>query len=147
MYAALIWFPYGSPFLIQKLLIIKNSTLSIATASFKLTCMNHLHEETKMLSVQYCLFLISSQYLARALQPNNPSRSVVTSTLHIRDQKKKPFNPCFSIVLLRIYQAVFYPPLIIGPPSTIKLLHTKAFLSFLTHNRVLRTAFRQTDFY
>ena len=39
------------------------------------------HEETKMLPVQDHLSLISFQYFAKALQPNNLFHSVVTSPL------------------------------------------------------------------
>ena len=74
VHAAPICFLNTSPFLIQN---IQNSALRIATCCVKITSIDHLHEETKMLSVQDHLSLISSQYLAqyltRTLQPNNPS--------------------------------------------------------------------------
>ena len=76
MYAAPIWFPNISPSLIQKLQAIQNSALHIVTGSVKMTIVDHLHEETKMLPVQDHLYLISSKHLARALQPNNPSHSI-----------------------------------------------------------------------
>ena len=76
MYAAPIWFPNSSPSLIQKLQIIQNSSLRIATGYGKMTSIDHLHEGTKMLAVQDHLSLISSQYLAKAIQPKNPSHSV-----------------------------------------------------------------------
>ena len=63
-------------------------TVRIATGCFKMASVDHLHEETKMLPVQDHLSLISSQYLARALQPNNPSHSVVTSRSGIRNKKQ-----------------------------------------------------------
>ena len=34
---------------------------------------------------------------------------------------KKKFNLGFCIVLFRIYRAVFYPPLIMGPPNSFIL--------------------------
>ena len=49
---------------------------------------DHLHEETEMLPVQDHLSLIFSQHLARAFQPTNPSRSVVTSPSGSRDMKQ-----------------------------------------------------------
>ena len=42
-----------------------------------MTYIDHLHEETKMLSVHDHLYLISSQYLARALQPHKSSHMVI----------------------------------------------------------------------
>jgi len=79
MYAAPIWFPNTSPSLIQKLQTIQNFALRIDTGCKKLTSIDHLHEETEMLPVQNHLYLICSQYLARALQPNHTSHRVVTS--------------------------------------------------------------------
>ena len=67
MYAALIWFLNVSPFIIKKLQNIQNSVLCIATDCVRMTSINHLHEDTKMLPVQDNLFLISSQYPTRAL--------------------------------------------------------------------------------
>ena len=88
MLAAPIWFPNASPSLIQNLQIIQNSAFRIVTGCVKMTSMDHLYEETKMLSVQDHLSLTSSQYLATALQPNNPSHSVVvTSPSGIRIMK------------------------------------------------------------
>ena len=67
-----------SPSLVQKLQAIQNSALRIATGCVKMTSIDHLFEETKMLPVQDHLCLISFQYLARALQPGDryfPPRS------------------------------------------------------------------------
>ena len=73
MYAALIWFSNTSPSPIHKIQTIQNSALRIATGCVKMTSINYLHEESKMLPVQDHLSLISSQHLVRALQPNNSS--------------------------------------------------------------------------
>ena len=123
MYAALIWFPISSS-LIQKLQTVQNSDLHIATGCVRMTPIDHLHEETKMLPVQDHLYPINSQYLARTLQPYNPSHSVVTSLSGIINMNQT-FNPSLYIVLLRIYRTIFYPPMIMGPPSShfiLKLL-------------------------
>ena len=84
----------------------------------KITSIDHLHEENKILPFQDHLSLISSQYLARTLQHNNISHIVVTSPSGIRKQEKINFNLEFFIVLLRIYRVVFYLRLIMGPPSS-----------------------------
>ena len=83
MNAAPIWFPSASPSLIQKLKNIQNSALRIVTGCVEMTSINQLHDEAKMLPVQDHFSLISSQYLARALQPNYPSHSIVTYPLGI----------------------------------------------------------------
>ena len=94
------------------------------TDTVKFSCIDHLHEETKMPPVYDHPSLISYQYLAIALQPYNPSHSVVTSPSGIININQT-FNPSLYIVLLRIYRTIFYPPMIMGPPSShfiLKLL-------------------------
>ena len=44
MHAASIWFPNASSFLVQKLQIIQNSAIRIATGCVKMTCTNYVHE-------------------------------------------------------------------------------------------------------
>ena len=63
--------PHASTSLIQKLITIQNYTLRIATGCAKMTSIDHLQKDSKMLPVQCHLSLINSQYLARALQHNN----------------------------------------------------------------------------
>ena len=98
---------------------INNFALREATGSVKTTSIDHLHEDTKMNPIQDHIFLIGSQYLARPLQPNNPFHSEVTFPSGIKNKTKKiSFNLDFSIVLFNICRTVFYPPLIMGPPSS-----------------------------
>ena len=54
-----IWSRNTSPSHIQTLQTIENSALCIAAGCVKITSINHLQEETNMLSVQDHLFLIS----------------------------------------------------------------------------------------
>ena len=88
MNPAPIWFPKTSPFLIQKLNNIQNSTLRIATGRARIASIDHLRVETAMLPVKDHLYLISSQYLARTVQTNKPFHSVVTSPSDIRNMKQ-----------------------------------------------------------
>ena len=60
----------------------------IATGYVRMTSIDHLHEEAKIFPVQDHLFLISSQYLARAIQPNNPFHNVVAYPSGIRNMKQ-----------------------------------------------------------
>ena len=99
MNAAPIWFTNTSSFLAQKVQAVPNSALRVATGCVKMTSINHLHEETKMLHFHDHFSLISSQHLARTLQSNNPSHIIVTSPSGIRGMKKKQSNLDFSIVL------------------------------------------------
>ena len=52
-----IWFPNTSPTLIQKFQTIHNSALRIATGCVRITSIDHLHEETKMLPMIKITFL------------------------------------------------------------------------------------------
>ena len=65
-----------------------NSTLRIATGY-------HLHQETKMLSVQDHLSLIISKYLPRALQSNNSSHNGYQ--LFSLGYQKHETNPSISV--------------------------------------------------
>ena len=107
-------------------LLFRNSKLNaaggIATGCVKMTSIDHLHEETKMLPVQDHLSLISSQYFVRALQPNNPSsHSVVTSPWGNRNMKPTLQSQFLHCVSLYLSNGVL-PPLIIGSPSSSSYL-------------------------
>ena len=139
MYAAPIWFPNTSPSLVQKLQTIQNSALRIATGCVRMASVDHLHEETEMLPVQEHLSLICSQYLARALQPTNPSHDVVTSSSGSRDMKQTLQSRFLHVVAPHLSNGVL-PPAEYG--TTIKSLHTGAVAaskSLLSPNRVLQT--------
>ena len=70
-----------------------------------------------MLPIQDRFFLIKSKNVARALQPKNPSHTVVTP-FRVSETRNKSFKLGFSIVLFRIHRTVFYLPPIMGPPSS-----------------------------
>ena len=138
--AALIWFPNTSPSLIQKLQAIQNSALRIATGCVAMTSIDHMQEETKMLPVQDHLSLISSQYLARTLQPNNPSHSVVTSPSGIRNMKQTLQSRFLHCVAPYLSSGILN---LTNYRTAMKSLHTKAVTdskSVLSHNRILQTA-------
>ena len=93
-----------------------------------------------MLPVQDHLYLINSQYLARALQPNNPSLSVVTSLSGSKDMKQTLQSRFLHCVAPHLSNSIL-PPTNYG--TTIKSLHTRAVIiskSLLSHNRILQTA-------
>ena len=122
MYAAPIWFPNNSPSLIQNHKTTQNSVLRIATVCVKMTSIDHLYQETKLFHVQDDLSLISSQYLARALHPNNPSHSVVTSLSGGRNMKQTIKSRFLQCVAPHLSSCI--PPLT-DYGTTIKSLHTR----------------------
>jgi len=50
------------------------------------------------------------------------------------------FIPGSYIILLHIYRAVFYPPPIMGPPSSHYILYMLQLQVSLSHNRAIQTA-------
>ena len=133
IYAALIWFSNATPSLIQKLQIIQNFALPIATCWVKMTSIDHLHEKTKMLSVVPNILPEISNLTTLPIMYSPPP--------WVSDTRKKAFNFSFSIMLHSICWAVFYPLLIMGSPSSPFILKAMSdSKSLLTHNRVLQTA-------
>ena len=138
MYAAPIWFPNTSPSLIQKPQTIQNSVIHIATGCIRMTSIDQLHEENKMLSVRDHLSLISSQYLTKALQLNNPSRNAVTCLSGIRDKKTKTLQSRFLHRVASYLSSSILPHSDYG--TTIMSLHTKVVSDsqfLLIHNHFL----------
>ena len=139
LYAAPIWFPNTSTSNINRLQIIQNSALRIATGCLKMSPIQHLHSETKVLPVQEHLSLICTQFLARALQPTHPSHPHVVSPPGPRNMKD---------TLQSLFLPQVQPHLVEGilPPNsyrqTISSLHSEAVgrvLASSQPNRVLGT--------
>ena len=147
-----LYIPYPNPFHVSSYHFIHQhlTTPGSGTLNYPKLCpprshrkeemisIDHLHTETKMLPVQDHLSLNCSQFLAKALQPNNPSSSLVAYPFCIRNKKKIPFNLCFSISVER-----YSTHLQLSESDHTKSLHTKAVSdckSLLTRNRVLQTA-------
>ena len=101
-----------------------------------------------MLLVQEHLSLISSQYLARALQFNNPFFTVVTYPSDTRNMKQT-----LQYRFLHYVDPYLSSDILPSPPPTdsginIKSLHRKSVFdseSFLSHNRVLQTALPEIE--
>ena len=93
-----------------------------------------------MLPVQDHLSVISSQYLVRALQLNNPSQSVVISSSGIRNMKQVTKSRFLHSVLPYLPSGILLP---YDYMITIKSLHTIAVFdskSRLSNNRAVQTA-------
>ena len=72
-YAAPIVYPNYSDTSIERLQLVQNKCLRLITGCHKAASIDHLHSESLVLPVKSHLHLLSSQYLARALNPSNPS--------------------------------------------------------------------------
>ena len=77
-----------------------------------------------MFLVQDHLSLIFYQYLVRALQPNNPSHSVVTSPSGIRNLKQTLQSRFFHPVAPHLSSGILPPPS--NYDATIKSLYINA---------------------
>ena len=77
-YGAPIVFPNYSASSINRLQRIQNRALRLALGCHNMASVDHLHAEAQELPVGEHMRLLSAQYLARALQPGNPSHPYVT---------------------------------------------------------------------
>ena len=77
-YAAPIWFPRASQSSINRLQVIQNKALRIASGSVLKADITHIHTECKMLPIREHLSMLCKQFLASALRPTHPSHSLVT---------------------------------------------------------------------
>ena len=70
-YAAPVWIINASETNIGKIQRAQNEALRIITGSHKMSSIDHIHSETKMLQVEDHLNLLSAQYLVQCLDTEN----------------------------------------------------------------------------
>ena len=70
----------------------QNEALRIATGCHKMSSVDHLHVEDKMLKVREHSELLSTQYLARCLEPGNVCYSITTRGTPKRRMKETLFT-------------------------------------------------------
>ena len=136
-YACPIWFPNSSRSSVQRLQTIQNHALRIATGCVRMSSIDHLHAETKILPVADHLSLLSSQFLARALQPHHPSHNTATSSSGPRNIKFTLQSRFLPSVAPHLVDDALPPE---NYKSTIQSLHTSAVATAIasqTPNRVL----------
>ena len=86
-YGAPIWSPLIKESLMDSLQTVQNNALRIATGSFKMAAMDHLHRETKVLPVKVHTQMITKQYLAACHLPGHPGREQLSRPPSIRNHK------------------------------------------------------------
>ena len=97
LYAAPVWYPNAGS--VQKLQIIQNSALRIASGCHGAASAEDLHRECKMLTVSHSLTLACQQFLASARRTSHPSFALVTSDPGPRPMKhtlQSRFLPAIS---------------------------------------------------
>ena len=70
-YTAPFWSTDASDTCFEKIQRIQNEALRIITGSHKMSCIDHIHSETKKLLVKDHLNLLSAQYLVHCLDTDN----------------------------------------------------------------------------
>ena len=129
-YAAPVWFPNITTASLDKLQVVQNCALRIATGCVKRTDVHHLHDETKVLPVSNHLSLLCSQFLARALQPTHPTHLAVTTPPGPRNMKKT-LPPRFYSRVKQYTVNGIVPPATYR--STIGSIHTVLLLGSLLY--------------
>ena len=84
-YAALIWSINASKTNIGKIQRAQNEALRIITGSHKMSSIDHIHSETKMLQVEDHLNLLSAQYLVQCLDTENVCHHITKMDLPPRE--------------------------------------------------------------
>ena len=86
-YGAPVWSTIASVTSIGKIQIAQNEALRIATGSHKMSSIDHLHNETEMLTVKQHSDLLSAQYLVQCLDPDHVCHNITTMDVPLRQMK------------------------------------------------------------
>ena len=132
-YAAPVWSINASETNIGKIQRAQNEALRIITGSHKMSSIDHIHSETKMLQVEDHLNLLSAQYLVQCLDTENVCHHITKMDLPPREMKETIFT--------RHYQTVL-PLLANNRKDTLQALHTSfvnTAIGIMKDNRVLNS--------
>ena len=91
-YAAPVWSTNPRDTNYSKIQYTQNEALRIATGCHKISSVDHLHVEGKILNVREHSELLSAQYLARCLEPGNVCHSITTRETPKRRMKETLFT-------------------------------------------------------
>ena len=140
-YAAPIWFPRASQTSIDRLQVIQNKALRIASGSVLRADITHLHTECKTLPIKEHLSMLSKQFLASALRPIHPSHSLVTGDPGPRANSRIPLLQSAYLAELSPY---LEPDNTVDPASyrsTINSIHSSTVQRYIANrppNKVLQ---------
>ena len=115
-YAAPVWSTNLRDTNYRNIQYTQNEALKISTGCHKMSSVDHLHAEANMLKVREHSELLSAQYLARWLEPENVNFSITTRELRKRMMKETLFTRHRSAV----------EPLMIAKDrkTTLQAIHT-----------------------
>ena len=117
-YAAPVWSTNLRDTNYRNIQYMQNEALRITTGCHKMSSVDHLHAEANMLKVREHSELLSAQYLARCLEPENVNNSITT-----RDTPKRWMKE----TLFTRYRSTVEPMMILKDrKATLQAIHTKA---------------------
>ena len=131
-YAAPVWSTNASDTSLGKIQLTQNEALRIITGSHKMSSIDHLHSETKMLLVEDHLSLLSAQYLVHCLDTENVCHHITTLDHPLREMKETLFTRHNQNVL---------PLLANTKKASLQAVHTSfvnTAIDNMTDNRVLK---------
>ena len=91
-YTAPVWSTYLRDTNYRNIQYTQNDALRIATGCHKMSSVDHLYVEAKMLKVREHSELLSAQYLARCLEPGNVCHPITTRETPKRRMKETLFT-------------------------------------------------------
>ena len=117
-YAAPVWNTNLRDTNYRNIQYTQNEALRISTGCHKMSSVDHLHEDENVLKVREHSELLSAQYLARCLEPENVNNSINTRDIPKSRMKETLFTRHRSTV----------EPMMIAKnrKETLQTIHTKA---------------------
>ena len=117
-YAASVWSTNLLDTNYRNIQYTQNEALRNSTGCHKMSSVDHLHTEANVLKVSEHSELLSAQYLARCLEPENVNNSITTRDPHKRRMKETLFTKHHSTV----------QPMMIAKDrkATLQAIHTMA---------------------
>ena len=117
-YAAPVWSTNLRDTNYRNIQSTQNEALRIATGCHKMYSVDHLHIEARMMNVREHSKLLSAQYLARCLEPENVCRSITTRQTPKRRMKETLFTR---------HSNTEEPMMLANRKATLQAIHTDAF--------------------
>ena len=105
-YAAPVWSTNLRDTNYRNIQYAQNEALMISTGCHKMSSVGHLHTEANVLKVREHSELLSAQYLARCLEPENANNSITTRDSPKRRMKETLFTRHHSTVEPMISQRI-----------------------------------------
>ena len=94
-----VWSTNASESNIGKIQCAQNEALRIITGSHKMSSIDHLHSETKVLQVEDQMNLLSAQYLVQCLDTENVCHHMTKMELPPREMKETIFTRHYQTVV------------------------------------------------